>query len=122
VAWEIHNRYLGSESSSPLDQSVCSCSISGIRLTISSLSRTEGPLRKTGWKNEAGFQFSHCIAFLISQVFQEGNHQFHKSGKVLRAQRSAETMQNFTVINRTRKPTAHAVLGLAQPFCQGEKQ
>lgn len=27
-------------------------------------------------------------------------------------------MQNFAAINRTRKSTAHAVLGLAQPFCQ----
>lgn len=37
VAWEIYYRDFGSDSSSQLDQSVCSCYISVIRLTISSL-------------------------------------------------------------------------------------
>lgn len=34
----------------------------------------------------------------------------------------AETMQNFTAINGTRNSPAHAVLGLGEPFCQGDKQ
>lgn len=70
VAWEIHYGDFGSDSSSQWDQSVCSCYISVIRLSISSLSGTEGPLKeKQGEKNETGFQFSHCTAFSISHAF-----------------------------------------------------
>lgn len=46
MVWEIHYRDFGSESSSQLDQSACSCYISVIRLAVSMLSGTEGPLKK----------------------------------------------------------------------------
>lgn len=56
MGWEIHREDLGSESSSQLDQSVCSHCSSVIRFSISSL-RTEQSLRKTWWKEiKTGFR------------------------------------------------------------------